>query len=218
MVSRCRLLAAHGLTSCLSVGTQPLTATGAPSQTSTIPYHTITATGAPSQTSTYHTIPVQGTFGTYHTYHTYHTWHNDILPSTSMVDSVTGLRYAECSRAPDYVTKIGFLGRWGTYACPQCLPRDIVPIRSWTRTLRPPGIRHRHPPYHTIPYQATVHHHTSSVHRSSVHHFVQFVLFCTCRRSRWVCVGVSVQFSSVQFSSAVRGPSMGGAVIRGWVP
>ena len=40
MVSRSRLLAAHGLTSCLSVRTQPLTATGAPSQTSTIPYHT----------------------------------------------------------------------------------------------------------------------------------------------------------------------------------
>ena len=27
-----------------------------------------------------------------------------VLPSTSMVDSVTGLRYAECSHAPDYVT------------------------------------------------------------------------------------------------------------------
>ena len=38
---RCRLLAAHGLRSCLSARTQPwLTATGAPSQTSTIPYHT----------------------------------------------------------------------------------------------------------------------------------------------------------------------------------
>ena len=35
----------------------------------------------------------------------------------------------------------------------QCLPSDIVPIRSWTRTLRPPGIRHRHLPYHTIPVQ-----------------------------------------------------------------
>ena len=48
---------------------------------------------------------------------------------------------------------IGFLGRWGTCACPQCLPSDTVPIRSWTRTLRPPGIRHRHLPYHhtTIP-------------------------------------------------------------------
>ena len=57
----------------------------------------------------------------------------------------------ECSRAPDYITNIGFLGRWGTYACPQCLPSDIVPIRSWTRTLRPPGIRHRHLPYHAIP-------------------------------------------------------------------
>ena len=39
MVARCRLLTAHGLTSCLSVRTQPPTATGAPSQTSTMPYH-----------------------------------------------------------------------------------------------------------------------------------------------------------------------------------
>ena len=39
VVSRCRLLAAHGLTSCLSVRTQPLTATGAPSQTSAMPCH-----------------------------------------------------------------------------------------------------------------------------------------------------------------------------------
>ena len=38
------------------------------------------------------------------------------------------------------------------YACPQCLPSDIVSIRSWTRTLRPPGIRHRHLPCHTMPY------------------------------------------------------------------
>ena len=52
--------------------------------------------------------------------------------------------------APDYIN-MGFLGRWGTYACPQCLPSDTVPIRSWTRTLRRPGIRHRHLPYHTIP-------------------------------------------------------------------
>ena len=51
---------------------------------------------------------------------------------------------------------IGFLGRWGMYACPQCLPSDTVPIRSWTRTLRPPGIRHRHLPYHTMPCDATV--------------------------------------------------------------
>ena len=59
--------------------------------------------------------------------------------------------YAECSRAPDYIN-VGFLGRWGTCACPQCLPSDTVPIRSWTRTLRPPGIRHRHLPYHAIRY------------------------------------------------------------------
>ena len=68
-----------------------------------------------------------------------------------MVDSVACLRYAECSRAPDYIN-IGFLGRWGTYAYPQCLPSGTVPIRSWTRTPRRPGIRHRHLPYHTIPY------------------------------------------------------------------
>ena len=43
MVARCRLLAAHGARSCLSVRTQPLMATGAPSQTSTIPYHTTTS-------------------------------------------------------------------------------------------------------------------------------------------------------------------------------
>ena len=60
-----------------------------------------------------------------------------------MVDSVSCLCYAECSRAPDYIN-VGFLGRWGTYACPQCLPSGTVPIRSWTWTLRPPGIRHRH--------------------------------------------------------------------------
>ena len=46
MVPRCRLLAAHGPRSCLSVRTQPLTATGAPSQTSTIPYHTRRRDGA----------------------------------------------------------------------------------------------------------------------------------------------------------------------------
>ena len=51
------------LMSCLSVRTQPLTATGAPSQTSTIPYHTIPYhtipyhTGIPYHTIPYHTIP-----------------------------------------------------------------------------------------------------------------------------------------------------------------
>ena len=45
MVPRCRLLAAHGPRSCLSVRTQPLTATGAPSQTSTIPCHAISHVG-----------------------------------------------------------------------------------------------------------------------------------------------------------------------------
>ena len=41
IVTQCRLLAAPGARSCLSARTQPLTATGAPSQTSTIPYHSI---------------------------------------------------------------------------------------------------------------------------------------------------------------------------------
>ena len=31
---------------------------------------------------------------------------------------------------------------------------DIVPIRSWTRTLRLPGIRHRHLPCHAMPCHA----------------------------------------------------------------
>ena len=35
---------------------------------------------------------------------------------------------------------MGFLGRWGTCACPQCLPNGTVPIRSWTRTFRLPAI------------------------------------------------------------------------------
>ena len=47
----------------------------------------------------------QGTFGTW-----------SILPSTSMVDSVTGLRYAECSRAPDYVTNVK-VSREVEYVC-----------------------------------------------------------------------------------------------------
>ena len=39
LVARCRLLAAHGPRSCLSVRTQPPTATGAPSQASAIQCH-----------------------------------------------------------------------------------------------------------------------------------------------------------------------------------
>ena len=52
MVTRSRLLAAHDLLSCLSVRTQPLTATGAPSQTSTIPYHTIYPLAQPTEEAT----------------------------------------------------------------------------------------------------------------------------------------------------------------------
>ena len=48
---------------------------------------------------------VQGSFGTWY-----------ILPSTSMVDSVTGLRYAECSRAPDYITN-GYGSPMQTTSC-----------------------------------------------------------------------------------------------------
>ena len=83
--------------------------------------------------------------------------------STRACPAPTHTQHVECSRAPDYIT-IGFLGRWGTYACPQCLPSDIVPIRSWTRTLRRPGIRHRHLPYHTIPYHTMSQSHDTYTH------------------------------------------------------
>ena len=53
-----------------------------------------------------------------------------------------GRAVAEFSHAPM---------RWGTYACPQCLPSDIVPIRSWTWTLRRPATLYRLRPCHAIP-------------------------------------------------------------------
>ena len=134
MVARCRLLAAHGARSCLSVRTQPRTATGAPSQTSTIPYHTIRYVDVDLSTSKqrctfnpttfssvqfkvqftfcitrmrthlnspvntyYHARPVITFLPSLVTRHrvpgTFGTWH--ILPSISMVDSVTCLRYTE---------------------------------------------------------------------------------------------------------------------------
>ena len=45
------------------------------------------------------------------------------------------------------------LGKWGTHACPQCLPTDTVPIRSRTWTLRPPAVLHRLLPYHGCCYR-----------------------------------------------------------------
>ena len=57
MVPRCRLLAAHGLRSCLSVRTQPLTATGAPSQTSTMPCHAMPCTHWCAFTDLCHAMP-----------------------------------------------------------------------------------------------------------------------------------------------------------------
>ena len=56
--------------------------------------------------------------------------------------SSSGYAVAMFSHGP--MRNVGVFGRWGTYACPQCLPSDTVPIRSWTWTLRPPVIRHRH--------------------------------------------------------------------------
>ena len=64
-----------------------------------------------------------------------------------------GLRFGlpvPCSPMARCVSNTGFLGGWGTYACPQCLPSDTVPVRSWTWTLRPPDVRHRHLPCHAI--------------------------------------------------------------------
>ena len=57
----------------------------------------------------------QGTFGTWY-----------VLPSTSMVDSVTGLRYAECSRAPHYVTNGCGSPMQTTYT--SCTWPQVVPI------------------------------------------------------------------------------------------
>ena len=76
-----------------------------------------------------------------------------------------------CPRDSHHLPRIGFLGRWGTYARPQCLPSDTVPIRSWTRTLRPPVIPHRHLPYHTtIPCMA------ATVEPMACHVFLHIVL------------------------------------------
>jgi hypothetical protein len=47
-----------------------------------------------------------------------------MLSSTSMVDSVTGLRYAECSRAPDYITN----GHGYPMQTISCTWRQVVPI------------------------------------------------------------------------------------------
>ena len=60
------------------------------------------------------------------------------------------------------------------------IPSTIPDIRSWTRTLRRPGIRHRHLPYHTIPYQMHV--------------------LCSVQQR---CTFRPTTFSSVQFSSAI---------------
>ena len=51
-----------------------------------------------------------------------------------------------------HVSLTRFNGRWGTYACPQCLPRTLSLSEERTWTLRPPAILHRPLPYHTIPY------------------------------------------------------------------
>ena len=86
------------------------------------------------------------------------------------------------------------------YACPQCLPRDIVPIRSWTWTwtLRPPGIRSQ---TSTIPY-----HHSQYIVPVSVAAQAGCTFSTTSFSSEFSSAQFSsfqfrVQFSSVQFSS-----------------
>ena len=84
-------------------------------------------------------------------------WGSPLKPATTCYPAQwdglsSGLPVAAFSHAP--MRNIGFLGRWGTHACPQCLPSDTVPIRSWTwtlTTLRPSDIRHRHLPCHAMP-------------------------------------------------------------------
>ena len=73
------------------------------------------------------------------------------IPQAEMVAARNMVQEASMSLVKNRVTdwtEVPRLGRWGTYACPQCLPSDTVPIRNWTWTFRPPVIRHRHLPYH----------------------------------------------------------------------
>ena len=60
-----------------------------------LPYHVIPSPPSDNNDTLFGDDTLgQGTFGTWH-----------ILPSISMVDSVTCLRYVDCSRAPDYIIK-----------------------------------------------------------------------------------------------------------------
>ena len=80
------------------------------------------------------------------------TWH--ILPSISMFDSVTCLRYAECSRAPDYIINgYGYpmqtiSGTW-RYIVP--IGEDPAAHGHWCTFIDL---------YHTIPYPHTIPYHT----------------------------------------------------------
>ena len=64
--------------------------------------------GQVSVTDIYHAIPYQTSTSVQFSWH--------MLPSASMVDSVTGLRYAECSRAPHYITN-GYGSPMQTTSC-----------------------------------------------------------------------------------------------------
>ena len=82
-------------------------------------------------------------------------------------------------------------------ACPQCLPSDIVPVRSWTQTLRPPGVRHRHLPCHgCATVDATSGYNTSTI----------LVVF-------YLPLVLVVLMAGQQFAGSVQG---GGAVIGAW--
>ena len=118
-----RLSAAHasrGAGSCLSVRTKPLTATGAPSQTSAMPCHTSCSLSL---------------------------FPSPLLPRATQRSGTDHVLATLLPRSPcpDAVFSGGGAR---THACPQCLPSDTVPVRSGTWTLRRPAILHRHLPSH----------------------------------------------------------------------
>ena len=109
--------------------TQPLTATGAPSQTSSIPYHTILR----------HVQFSSVQFSSVQSYRA--RWVRP--PSRAKVPHVA------VPSTRSWVQHV-LMPRFETYACPQCLPSDTVPIRH----LDLDAAAARYPPqtstYHTM--------------------------------------------------------------------
>ena len=84
-----------------------------------------------------------------HFYHTMPgTW--SVLPSTSMIDSVTGLRHAKSSRAPDYITNgcgppMQTTSAHGHRSCPSVKTRPLTATGGPSQTSAMPC--------HTMPFE-----------------------------------------------------------------